>query len=39
MVDFTRGYSNPTDLQKQISNALQSSKIVKEKQNSLVMIK
>lgn len=36
-VDFTRGFSNPTDLQKKITNLLQSSEIVQQKQKDLVM--
>jgi len=39
MVDFTRGFSHPTDLQKKISTVLQSSEIVQQKQKDLVIIK
>lgn len=38
MVDFTKGFSHPTDLQKKISNLLQSSEIVQQKQKDLVTI-
>lgn len=38
MVDFTSSFSQPTDLQKKITNTLQSSKIISEKQNNLVII-
>lgn len=38
MVDFTRGFSHPTSLQKKISDVLQSSKIVQQKQKDLVII-
>jgi len=38
MVDFTRGFSHPTDLQKKISDVLQSSEIVQQKQKDLVII-
>ncbi|CAI6360411.1 unnamed protein product [Macrosiphum euphorbiae] len=37
MVDFTRGFNHPTDLQKKISTVLQSSKIVQQKQKDLKM--
>lgn len=38
MVDFTKGFSHSTDLQKKISDLLQSSEIVQQKQNNLVTI-
>jgi len=38
MVDFTRGFSHPTNLQKKISDVLQSSKIIQQKQKDLVII-
>lgn len=38
MVDFSRGLTNPTDLQKKISAVLQSSEIVQQKQKDLVII-
>uniref|UniRef100_A0A2H8TK08 U3 small nucleolar RNA-associated protein 14 A n=1 Tax=Melanaphis sacchari TaxID=742174 RepID=A0A2H8TK08_9HEMI len=37
MVDFSRGLSNPTDLQKKITAVLQSSEIVQQKQKDLKM--
>ncbi|XP_022183767.1 U3 small nucleolar RNA-associated protein 14 homolog A [Myzus persicae] len=37
MVDFTRGLSHPTDLQKKISSVLQSSDIIQQKQKDLKM--
>lgn len=36
MVDFTKGFSHSTDLQKKISNLLQSSEIIQQKQKDLV---
>lgn len=38
IVDLTRGFGQPTDLQKKITNILQSSEIVKQKQKDLVII-
>lgn len=38
MVDFTRGFSYQTDLQKKITNILQSSEIIQQKQKDLVII-
>jgi len=38
MFDFTRGISRPTDLQKKITDLLQSSEFVQQKQKDLVMI-
>lgn len=38
MVGFTKNISQPTDLQKQINNILQSSKYVQQKQKYLVTI-
>lgn len=38
MINFTSGFSQPTDLQKKITDLLQSSEIIKEKQNNLVII-
>lgn len=37
MVDFTKGFSHSTDLQKKISDLLQSSEIVQQKQKDLVI--
>ncbi|XP_015367455.1 PREDICTED: U3 small nucleolar RNA-associated protein 14 homolog C [Diuraphis noxia] len=37
MVDFTRGFSHPTDLQQKISAVLQSSEIIQQKQKDLKM--
>lgn len=37
MVDFTRGFSHPTDLQKKIANVLQSSELIQQKQKDLVI--
>lgn len=37
MVDFTKGFSQPTDLQKKITDILQSSEIIQQKQNNLVI--
>lgn len=38
MVDFTRGFSQPTDLQKKISDILKSSEVIQQKQKNLVII-
>lgn len=38
MTDFTKDFSQPTDLQKNISSILQSSEIIQQKQNDLVII-
>lgn len=38
MVDLTMGVSQPTDLQKKITDLLQSSEVIQKKQNNLVMI-
>lgn len=39
MVDFSRGFScKPTELQKKITNLLQSSEVIQQKQKDLVMI-
>lgn len=38
MVDFTKDFSQPTDLQKKITDLLGSSEIIQQKQNNLVMI-
>lgn len=36
-VDFTNGFSKPTDLQKRITDLLQSSEIIQQKQKDLVI--
>lgn len=38
MVDFTKGFSHSTELQKKISDLLQTSDIVQQKQKDLVTI-
>lgn len=38
MVDFTKGFSNPSNLQKKITDLLQSSDIIQNKQKDLVII-
>lgn len=37
MVDFASGFSQPSDLQRKITDILQSSAIIKEKQSNLVI--
>lgn len=36
--DFTKGFGQPTDLQKKITNILQSSEIIQQKQKDIVII-
>jgi len=38
MINFTNGFSQPSDLQKKITDMLQSSDVVKQKQTHLVKI-